>query len=466
MFFKQFVNEDLGCASYVIGDTDAGECVVVDPGWDVTPYLELASNKGMAIRYVVETHNHADHISGHGKLAQLGAQVAVYKEAGVNYRHKALKDGEVLKIGSVELRVMHTPGHRPEHIALTVTDTSRADEPWLVLTGDSLFVGDVGRPDLAVEPGEGAAQLFTSLNNLLKLEDGVEVYPGHVSGSLCGKSMSPKPNSTIGFERRYNAPLAEKEQSAFVKRVTTELPPQPPQFARIVEKNRGPFLTDDAVVRPLTADEVDSLRKDGAFVLDTRDPDAFGGGHIPGAINVHLHGGQFATRASWVIPENVPVILVQDTAGDLKQAMSLLEAVGQGNIKGHLLGGMHGWDSSGRPIETIQQVSVPELRERLQSGDRSFTVLDVRETSEWGEGHIDGAIHIPFHQLTKSLDRVPSHKPVAVVCGGGTRSSIAASLLQGEGFDPMNVSGGMDAWNFSGYPLAHEQSAASAAAAR
>ncbi len=466
MFFKQFVNEDLGCASYLIGDTDAGECVVVDPGWDVTPYVELAAAKGMAIRYVVETHNHADHVSGHGKLAKLGAQVAVHEDAGVAYPHKSLKDGEVLKIGGVELRVIHTPGHRPEHIALAVTDTSRAGEPWLVLTGDSLFVGDVGRPDLAIEPEEGAAQLFTSLNNLLKLEDGVEVYPGHVSGSLCGKSMSPKPNSTIGFERRYNAPLSEKEQDAFVRQVTSELPPQPPQFGRIVEKNKGSFLTDDAVVRSLTADEVDSLRKDGGFVLDTRDPEAFGGGHIPGAINVDLHGGQFATRASWVIPEGAPVVLVLNAPGDLKQAMSLLEAAGQGNVKGYLLGGIHGWDSSGRPIETVPQVPVSELRERLQSGDRSFTVLDVREDSEWREGHIEGAIHIPFHQLSKSLDRVPSHKPVAVVCGGGTRSSIAASLLQGEGFDPMNVSGGMGAWNSSGYPLAREGAGAGAGANR
>lgn len=456
MFFKQFVNEDLGCASYLIGDTDAGECVVVDPGWDVAPYLELAGSKGMRIRYVIETHNHADHVSGHGKLAHLGAQVAVHKDAGVSYPHKSLKDGEVLRIGGVHLRVIHTPGHRPEHIALAVADTSRANEPWLVLTGDSLFVGDVGRPDLAVEPGEGAAQLFTSLRTLLKLEDGVEVYPGHVSGSLCGKSMSPKPNSTIGFERRFNPPLAEKEQGAFVQRVTSELPPQPPQFGRIVEKNRGPFLKDDAVVRPLTADEVDSSRKEGAFVLDTREPDAFGGGHIPGAINVHLHGGQFATRASWVIPEEVAVVLVLDTPEELKKATRLLESVGQTGVKGYLLGGMHAWDSSGRPIEAIPQVLVSDLRERLQSGDRSFTVLDVRETSEWREGHIDGAVHIPFHQLTQHLDQVPSHKPVAVICGGGTRSSIAASLLQSEGFDPLNVSGGMDAWNSSGYPLAGE----------
>ncbi len=453
MFFKQFVNEDLGCASYVIGDTDAGECVVVDPGWDVTPYVELAAGKGMSIRYVIETHNHADHVSGHGKLAQAGAEVAIYTEAGVDYPHKPLNNGEILTVGDVRLKVIHTPGHRPEHISIAVTDTSRADAPWLVLTGDSLFVGDVGRPDLAVEPKDGAAQLFQSLHTLLELEDGVEVYPGHVSGSLCGKSMSPKGSSTIGFERRYNGPLTEKEQGSFVERVTSELPPQPPQFGRIVEKNRGPFSTEDLFVRPLTADEVEQMRKEGAMALDARDPDAFGGGHIPGAINVDLRGGQFATRASWVIAGERPVLLVLETPDDLKRAVANLEAAGQSSIKGYLLGGMSAWDSSGRPIETLRQTPVKEINERLQAGDRSFTVLDVRENSEWRESHIAGAIHIPFHQLSKSLDQVPSNKPVAVICGSGKRSSIAGSILQAEGFDPMNISGGMSAWKASGYPL-------------
>lgn len=456
MFLKQFVNEDLGCASYVVGDTGAGECVVVDPGWDVTPYVELAAGKGMNIRYVIETHNHADHVSGHGKLARLGAEVAIYKEAGVAYPHKPLKDGELLEVGSLRLRVIHTPGHRPEHIAIAVTDTSRADAPWLVLTGDSLFVGDVGRPDLAVEPGEGAAQLFKSLHTLLELEDGVEVYPAHVSGSLCGKSMSAKGSSTIGFERKYNAPLTEKKQSAFVKRVTAELPPQPPQFGRIVERNRGPFCADDLVVRALTADQVEQMRKDGAMVLDTRDSDAFGGGHIPGAINVDLYGGQFATRASWVIPDGRPVALVLETPDDLKRAVANLEAAGQSSVEGYLLGGMSAWDSSGRPIETLRQASVKEIVERLQAGDRSFTLLDVRENSEWRESHIEGAIHIPFHQLSKNLDRVPSNKPVAVICGSGKRSSIAGSLLRAEGFDAMNISGGMSAWEASGSPLERE----------
>lgn len=455
MYFEQFIFDDLGCASYLIGDSDAGECAVVDPGWDVERYINAAARQGLNIRYVVETHNHADHVSGHGKLARLGAEVAVHEAAGVAYPHKALKDGDTLAIGKVRLKVAHTPGHRPEHIALEVIDTTRADSPWLVLTGDSLFVGDVGRPDLAVEPREGAVQLYESLHDrLLKLEDGVEVYPAHVAGSLCGKSMSSKPSSTIGFERRYNRPLAQSSQAQFVSSVTSELPPQPPHFSRIVAKNRGPFLTEEMQPRPLSADELEGGRREGVIVLDTRTPEAFGGGHIAGAINVDLYGGQFGTRASWVLPPDKPVALVLETPEDLKTAIARLAAVGQDNISGYLLGGMSAWDASGRPIETTAQMPVAELRERLKAGDKRLTVLDVREGSEWREGHIQGAIHVPFHDLLSHLDDIPSHKPVAALCAGGTRSSIAASLLQAQGFEPVNVLGGMAAWKAAGYPVA------------
>jgi hydroxyacylglutathione hydrolase len=454
MFFKQFLRDDLGCASYLIGDTDAGECVVVDPQWDISPYTNLAHEKEMVIRYVIETHNHADHVSGHGKLAQAGAEIAVHVSAGVDYPHKALRDGDVVSVGAVRIQVLHTPGHRPEHIALSVADTSRAGEPWLVLTGDALFVGDVGRPDLAIEAIEGAAQLYWSLRDkILPLADGVEIYPAHVAGSLCGKSMSAKGSSTIGFERLYNSPLAEKSVESFVERVTSGLPPQPPQFARIVEKNRGPFLTDEPKVRPLQADEVEQLRKQGGMVLDTRAPEAFGAGHIPGAINVDLHGGQFATRASWVISPDQPVVVVTENDGDFDQALADLIAVGQDNVAGYLLGGMHAWDTSGRLIATVPQINVDELRKQLQGGNKSIQVVDVRERSEWEEGHIEGAINIPFHQLKDQLDDMPSNRPVATICAGGTRSSIAASILKAEGFEPLNVTGGMDTWQDAGYEV-------------
>lgn len=437
----------MGCASYLIGDTDVGECAVVDPKWNITDYVEYADKKGLRITWVIETHNHADHISGHGKLAAMGAQIAIYKDAGVEYPHKPLSDGESITIGSVRLTALHTPGHRPEHISIAVTDTSRADKPWLVLTGDSLFVGDVGRPDLAIEPKDGAAQLFHSLHDkILSMQDGVEVYPAHVSGSLCGKSMSPKGSSTVGFERLYNIPLLEETEQSFVEQVTDDLPPQPPQFARIVAKNRGPLITDEIVAVPMSADEVDTMKRGGALVLDTRSPEAFGGGHIPGALNADLYGGQFATRASWLIPENTPVVLVVETPGDLDTTLEALSMVGQEGIAGYLLGGMHAWAGSGRLLETIPQMSTTELRSRIEANDRSFQVLDVRENSEWREGHIPGAIHIPFHQILSHLDDVPSNKPVATICGGGIRSSIAASILKAHGFDAINIPGGMDAY--------------------
>jgi glyoxylase-like metal-dependent hydrolase (beta-lactamase superfamily II)/rhodanese-related sulfurtransferase len=448
MFFKQFLRDDLGCASYLIGDTDAGEAIVVDPQWDIDDYLKTAEDNGMRIRYVVETHNHADHVSGHGKLAKLGAEVCIHEAAGVDYPHRPLKDGDTVQVGQVALSVLHTPGHRPEHIALAVVDRSRAEVPWLVLTGDALFVGDVGRPDLAVQPDEGAAELFKSLNNkLLGLEDGVELYPGHVAGSLCGKAMSPKSSSTIGFERRFNLPLTIKSSAEFVREVTSELPPQPPQFQRIVEKNRGPFLSEDPQPRPFSADEVDAMRRQGALLLDARSPESFGEGHIPGALNVHLQGGQFGTRAAWVIPPGTPILLVLETDADVRAAVSSLVATGQEHIAGYLQGGMPAWDFSGRPIETVRQMSARDLRSRLEAGDRSLTVLDVRDDSEWKEGHIEGAIHIPFHQIKSHLDTLPSNRPVATVCGSGTRSSIAASILQAEGFVPVNIHDGMDAWN-------------------
>src|SRR5688572_7159511 len=454
MFFKQFLRDDLGCASYMIGDTDAGVCAVVDPQWDVSAYVQTAAEKGLRITHVVETHNHADHLSGHGKLAALGAQVAIHRDAGVEYEHLPLDDGSVIELGSVKLQVLHTPGHRPEHIALAVTDTSRAQEPWMVFTGDSLFVGAVGRPDLAVEPQQGASDLYDSLREkLLPLYDGVELYPAHIAGSLCGKAISAKGSSTIGFERRFNPALGVTNKSSFVEQVTRDLPPQPPQFGRIVAMNRGRFLSKEPEVRALSIDEFEEHRGRGALVLDTRSPEAFGSGHIPGAINVDMRGGQFGTRASWIIPEETPVVLVLARFEDVEEASSGLAAVGQFGVVGYLTGGMDAWDTSGRPLQSIPQLPVRELRELIVGERNRYTILDVREASEWREGHIEGAQHIPFHDLKTHLDDLPSNKPVATICGSGTRSSIAASILQREGFEVANVAEGMDGWRADGNPV-------------
>src|SRR5579859_354026 len=310
MYFKQIVKEDLGCASYIVGCTSAGVCAVVDPRLDmVEELLTLAEAKGLKIVAVIETHNHADHISGHALIAQrTGADIYVHEKAQAEYPHKNLKDGDELRLGVVKVRVMHTPGHRPEHIALAVADTSRSEEPWLVLTGDSLFIGDVARPDLAVPGEEGASVLYDSIfERLLKLDDGVEVYPAHVAGSLCGRGMNSKTSSTIGFERKHNPAIAPRSRGEFVHDMNEDLPQRPPNMLKIVERNRADYTYDTTPAAPiaLTSESFQKEMHAGALVIDTRSPQAFGEGHIPGVLQVYLHGSAFATRVGFVAsPEN------------------------------------------------------------------------------------------------------------------------------------------------------------------
>jgi glyoxylase-like metal-dependent hydrolase (beta-lactamase superfamily II)/rhodanese-related sulfurtransferase len=455
MYFQQFVRKDLGCASYLIGSAATGEAAVVDPAWDITRYVQAAHEAGLRIVCCIETHNHADHVSGHGKLAaHTGAAIYVYREAGVEYEHRSLEDDSVIRLGEVEIRVLHTPGHRPEHISLLVTDTAQDREPRLVLTGDALFVGAVGRPDLAVEPGQGAHDLYHSLHDrLLRLPDSVELYPGHVAGSLCGKGMRPEPMSTIGAERRTNAALQTTDERVFVVETTHDLPPQPPHLEQIVARNRGPLLTADPPVPQLSADDVVRHLRAGAQMLDTRAPAAFGAGHIPTALNVGLHSGSFPTRAAWVLDDRRPYLLVVDRPADQREAVHGLLAVGLERVAGVLEGGMAAWTAGDRPVETLPQRRVPALRTALQGGSPPL-VLDVRDADEWAEGHIAGAIHIPFQQLQGRLAEVPANRAVAVICAGGNRSSIAASLLQRAGFARVeNVCDGMDAWREAGLPI-------------
>src|ERR671934_1321960 len=264
MFFRQVLHEDLGCASYVVAD--GGEAAVVDPKWEIEEYLDLAREHDFQIRHVLETHNHADHLSGHGRLAAAtGATLHVSREAEAEYDHEPLEEGTTIKIGEARITAVRTPGHRPEHLAFLVEDGSRDESPWLVLTGDSLFVSDVARPDLAVEPEEGARDLHRSLRRLLEQEDFLEVWPAHVGGSLCGGAgMSEKPGSTLGFERRFNALLRIEGEDEFVRELTGTLPPQPPNFERIVELNRGPLITESATLEPLAAARAHELLEQGA----------------------------------------------------------------------------------------------------------------------------------------------------------------------------------------------------------
>lgn len=453
MFFKQIVHGDLGCASYMVCSTQTRECAVVDPRWEIEPYLEIAAQQGCCITHIVETHNHADHVSGHGRLkAVTGAQIDVYEEAGVAYPHHPLKDGEVIVLGDVKLHVIHTPGHRPEHIALAVEDASRGSEPWMVLTGDSLFVGDVARPDLAVDGQEGAAGLYHSLHDrLLQLPEFVEVYPGHVSGSLCGRVTSSVNSTTVGYEKRFNAALRIAGQGEFVRYMNENLPQRPPNMARIVETNRGPLVTGRPIPSYLGADEVARLVEGGAIALDVRPAEAFLVEHIPGSIHVALSGKQFGTRVGFVVPADVPLVLVADDAAQALQAADALRVVAYDRVIGYST--VDRWEAAGRPTAGIASILPQTLYERLTSLD-SLDVLDVRESNEWVEGHIEGATFIPYRELPARLAEVPTEAPLAVICDAGHRSVIAASLLERAGMrEVINVDLGMSGWQKAGLPV-------------
>ena len=323
MIFTQFVDDALGCASYLVGDPGTGEAVVVDPAFAVEQYLEEAERRGVRIVRTIETHTHADHLSGHGRLAlEHGIPVSIHPAAEAEYPHDALEDGDEIVLGDVVLRCLHTPGHRPEHCCLVVSDRSRGDEPWLVLTGDSLFVGDAARPDLAIDAREGAEELWHSLQRLVALEDGVEVYPGHVAGSLCGKAMSSKASTTIGFERRFNPALETADVAAFVQESASISAPRPPNMERIVELNRGPFVGAFERAAELPVPPA------GAQVVDVRPLEAFAEGHLEGAVNVPVDGTRFSTKAAFVLDPEQPVVVAAKDDADAVRAIAHLRSVG------------------------------------------------------------------------------------------------------------------------------------------
>jgi len=417
----------------------------------VDDILELTAAKGLQVKAVIETHNHADHVSGHAELSRrTGAEIYIHEQAGVKYPHKTLKDGDELQFGVARLRVIHTPGHRPEHISLAVSDTSRSDDPWLVLTGDSLFIGDIARPDLAVPGEEGASVLYDSIfNRLLKLDDGVEVYPAHVAGSLCGRGMSSKTSSTIGFERKHNTAATPRSRKEFIHDMNENLPERPPNMYNIVERNRDDFAHMEAPLspRPLDAFSFQREMENGALVIDTRSPHAFGEGHIPGVIHVYLRGSSFATRVGFVVSPENRLLLVLKNEGELRAAIDQLSVVGFDQVIGYLDGGMATWQEAGLPVQQLGQITV----ETLHSMRHDLKILDVRDQGEWEEGHIKGAAHIPYYFLIERLQELDNTKPMAVICASGQRSSIACSLLQKHGFTQLfNVVGGMEAWDEAG----------------
>ena len=452
VIFQQLLNEEAGCLSYLIGCSQAGQGLIVDPARDrVDDYVALARRKGLTITGIVETHVHADHISGNQALAaKTGARIHIHPAANAAFAHDPVEDGRQLRVGSVALDVVHTPGHTPESISLLITDLSRGDEPWFVLTGDTLFVGDVGRPDFGGE--QAAARLYASLTErLLRLPDSVEVYPAHGAGSSCGRAMSSKTATTIGFERRFNAALQAGGVDDFVRRLMTGLPPKPPNFDRIIARNRAQALAPSGTPHPLSAAHTREAIDKGACVLDVRTSEEYGQGHIPGAVHVWIESPQFANRAGLFIPAEVPVVLVVSSPTDLDRAVQGLGRIGLDAIAGHLQWGMTEWKSQGLPMEAVPQISVHDLA-TMKEERPDLVVIDVREPFEWDEGHIEGALHVPMSEALARKELVPADRPKAVVCAGGLRSSTVISALSRAGLTNwFNVIGGMTAWQKGGY---------------
>jgi glyoxylase-like metal-dependent hydrolase (beta-lactamase superfamily II)/rhodanese-related sulfurtransferase len=452
MLVQPFFVTGLAHSSYLLGS--ATSCAIIDPQRDVEVYIAAAKTLELKITHILQTHLHADFISGHLDLAeQTGAKIYAPKAGNCGFPHIGLSEGDRIQIDALRISVLDTAGHTPEHISYIVTDLDRGEDPVGVFCGDTLFVGDVGRPDLF--PGratELAAKLYDNLHGkLLKLPDFCEVYPAHGAGSLCGRAMGDKRTSTIGYERRANAALRIRDRNEFIASLTTNMPPAPDHFSRCSATNgAGPALvrTLPSPV-PMTAEKfAECARKPAALVLDVRPFDAFGGQHIPGAYSIDLNGN-FATFAGWTLPVEAEILLVADREADIRTATVWLRRVGLDKATGYLEGGMMSWNLAGMPTEHVAQLSPQELNDRVRS-HRGMQLIDARSPREFEEMHIPGARNIPAPDLRMRYGELAGDQPVIVICSTGMRSSLAASLLQRNGIkDVRNVAGGM-----SGYAAA------------
>jgi hydroxyacylglutathione hydrolase len=458
MYFKQFYLGCLAHASYLIGSE--GEAVVVDPQRDVDQYIGEAEAHGFKIKHVIETHLHADFVSGHRELAaRTGADIIFGARAGAEFPHTAVNDGDEMRIGEVTLRFLDTPGHTPESISILVIDNDVSPRPQKVLTGDALFIGDVGRPDLAGGRGYTAEQmagtLYDSLHDkLMTLDDSVEVYPAHGAGSMCGRNISKETSSTIGEQRRFNYALKPMSKDEFVRMMTADLPEAPAYFPRDAEINRtgAPPLVELPRPKEMTPQELNSLSKQGHLLLDVRSSAAFGNAHIRGAFNIAL-GGQFATWSGTLINPGTPIILIADDLAAVDEAVMRLARVGIESVAGYLGGGMQSWDQAGLVTEAIPQMPVDELHDRMGEGV-DLQVVDVRRPGEYSGGHVPGAINVTLAHLEQESSGLNADRPIAVICASGYRSSTATSILERSGFAGVfNVVGGTSGWINAGYPV-------------
>jgi len=455
MYFEQFYLGCLAHASYMLASN--GEAVVVDPQRDVDIYLQAAEEHKVQIRHIFETHLHADFVSGHRELAtRAGASIYIGAQAQARFPHVDVQDGFELRVGQLRIRVLETPGHTLESVCLVITDEEKATHPWAVLTGDTLFLGDVGRPDLSKThtPAELAGLLYDSLHNkLLKLADDVLVYPAHGAGSLCGRNMRAERSSTIGTERLTNYALQIKSREEFVRQLTSNLPARPEYFLQDAEINRDGATALSALseLAPISAQQLKSLLDDGVIALDVRPGDQFASAHVPGSINIAL-SGQFATWAGTVLGLSARPVLIAESTEQILEARLRLARVGIEDTRGYLCGGVQAWVEAGLPVVKLPQITVDTLEHRLRAG--TSQVLDVRREPEWQVGHLAEATWWPLDNFKVSPPEIDREAPIAVHCKSGYRSMIACSLLQRAGFRNIsNLIGGFDAWQQAKLPV-------------
>jgi hydroxyacylglutathione hydrolase len=454
----------LGClahASYLVASE--GVAAVIDPQRDVDIYLEAAKRNGLRIESIIETHLHADFVSGHRELAErTGARIYLGDGAGPAFPHVAVKDGDTIDFGRCHLQFLQTPGHTIESVCVVMTDLGASDRPRAVFTGDTLFVGDVGRPDLSPNhtPQQLAALLYRSLHEkLLTLPDEVEVYPAHGAGSLCGRQMGPEATSTIGKERRFNYALQARTCEEFIHLLTDTLPTRPEYFQRDVELNRRGAAPLDELppLAGLPASEVLRLQKEGVLVVDTRPVMQFAVAHVPGSVHIAL-SGQYASWAARLLGLDTRLIIVGEDPERVRESQLRLARVGIENVVGYLEDGITAWIMGGNEVEYIPQVSVHELCELRESERDHLAILDVRETGELSGGVIENSIRIPLGELAARVHELDRAKLLVAHCKGGYRSSIAASLLRKAGLrDVANLTGGFDAWKAAGMAVAADQ---------
>ncbi len=464
MALEQFYLSCLSHASYML--TVDGVAVVVDPQRDVDLYLEAVASQGAKIAHIFETHLHADFVSGHRELAQrTGARVYISERAGATFPHVAVKDGFELRLGACSLRVLETPGHTPESICLALYDPEREPAPWAVLTGDTLFIGDVGRPDLSAShsPPQLAGMLYDSLQQkLLTLPDATMVYPAHGAGSLCGRNMRAERYSTIGTEKLTNPALQIASRQQFVEELTSHLPPRPEYFAEdaVINREGADPLAQLPEPPQLEPDELVERQSEGAFILDVREASAYSGQHIPGSVCIALKG-QFALWAGTVIGLQTAVVIVAEGVQQMREARMRLARVGLENVSGWLP--FAAWLEARQPAAELPQITVNELQRHLENGWAE--VMDVRASGEWEAGHIAGAHHYPLGQFATAVPRIDTEHAIAVHCKSGYRSLIAAGLLMRAGVkNVVNVVGGFDAWQAASLPVAEAKPAEGAAA--